>query len=224
MALLSALFPATVYRGHFDDVDTSAYIPDLCKNIRFSIYEYLMSEQSLSEDHRRSSARMKLPDWCGIPGYDESRQALVRYVEEFKKLEQVCLGAFHRTDPKQSGGYTPVSRESSFNWSCDSPTLCDTVQGSKRSSVYSSDEPTPELPTTPAYPNTRPGQEILGAETDLGAFVGDPSYGCTPSLCSQQPLGMAWDQHPLARHLDMTPDDQTALGLLIPRAIQRQGS
>ncbi|KAF4126109.1 hypothetical protein GMORB2_1355 [Geosmithia morbida] len=222
MALLNALFPATVHLGHLDDVDPSAYSSDLRRSIRFSIYEYIMRQVPFSKNHS-PAMRMRLHSWYGVPSYDESREALTRYAEEFKKSEELCFLILRAAGGRQSGRRSATSRIPSLTWSRSSPTWCGTVDGSKpetrRSSTHSSCQATPSSPMATLLLDGVPAQEILGAQTDLGAFVGNPASPCDSRLS-----GTGYDQHPLTRDLDMTPAQKASLGLLIPRAIQRRGS
>lgn len=90
MARLNALFPATALLEDDYDIDPTPHSPGLRDSIRFTVFEHLMSADPFSE-RQQQTIRMKLRCWCDAPGYDQARAALVRYIEECRKLEQACF-------------------------------------------------------------------------------------------------------------------------------------
>ncbi|PFH58908.1 hypothetical protein XA68_13057 [Ophiocordyceps unilateralis] len=92
MARLNALFPSSVILCGPDDFDIAPYSVGLRDSIRFSVFEHLMSDDMASAAQQRS-IHMKLFCWCDMPGYNQAREAMMRYYEEAKKLEDTCLEA-----------------------------------------------------------------------------------------------------------------------------------
>ncbi|EMT73205.1 hypothetical protein FOC4_g10004570 [Fusarium odoratissimum] len=119
MGILNALVPSDVFLEDEDDVDPTPHSPSLRDSVRFSVFEHLMSESPFSPQ-LQEIVKMKLSSWCEVPGYPQARDAMVRYCEEFKKLEGVHftkLWFFSKCNP---------GRERYFH-NCDSkrqPGLC----------------------------------------------------------------------------------------------------
>ncbi|KAF4589240.1 hypothetical protein GQ602_003129 [Ophiocordyceps camponoti-floridani] len=87
MARLNALFPASTILVGDDDMPVAPYSVGLRDSIRFSVFEHVMNQRAAA--HR--DIRMKLFCWCDMPGYNQAREALMKYSEEAKKIEEACL-------------------------------------------------------------------------------------------------------------------------------------
>jgi hypothetical protein len=224
MALVNALFPPVVHLEDSEDFDPSPYWAGLRESIRFSLYELLMGSDPFSET-KKETIRIKLLCWCNIPDYETSRQALVRYAEETKKLEQVCLEVLDSMERCPRAFSEILSAETSLNYASDGSFSPDPgLQGHRRltdmsydsrDSGWSRHRLSSVLPDPHALLGGMPGREIMGSRTDLGAFVGEPSE-------PQSSLDLStteFDEHPLARDLDMSSADKATLGLLIPKAL-----
>lgn len=94
MARLNSMFPAVTLVDSTDDFDLSPCSPALRDSIRFTVYESLMSNNTPGPQQQQA-IKMRLLCWCDIPGYPQAWQAMARYSEEVKKLEEVCLEALH---------------------------------------------------------------------------------------------------------------------------------
>lgn len=114
MARLNALFPPYPRRAGSDDVDLTPYSPGLGDNIRFSIYEYLMTGHKDS-DPKRASLQACLLSRCNLPGYRQAWQAFTRYAEEYKKMETMCFEILHELEVRKQRSISVTSPlESSF--------------------------------------------------------------------------------------------------------------
>jgi len=234
MGMLNALVPSDVFLEDEDDVDPTPHSPSLRDSIRFSVFEHLMSESPFSPQ-LQEIVKMKLSSWCEVPGYPQARDAMVRYCEEFKKLEGMCLaimndlerksfsiGSYHVASPTSSTLFdTDTSRSSGFS--------ANATQGA--SAIFTTATPNDNqdsAPTTPLSPwvlstshpllKGMPGREMSPAKTDGALFSQDLS--APPVLSYPDSLSKTeFFQHPFTRKLDMSPVEQAALGLILPREI-----
>ncbi|KAF7562373.1 hypothetical protein G7046_g1732 [Stylonectria norvegica] len=185
MARLNALFPSTVLLEDDDDIDPSSCSPGLRDSIRFSVFEHLMSGDPFSEKQQKM-IQLKLLCWCDIPDYARAREALIRYSEESKKLEEVCLAVLH-----------DLERRSFSNISTTNASFVSAADRTMSPEPYtiSPRKPSPEVTLladesfgsrcsgpnsplgVPSVPNPllrgMPGREISAAKTDGAAFAGD---------------------------------------------------
>ncbi|KAG9251172.1 uncharacterized protein F5Z01DRAFT_739398 [Emericellopsis atlantica] len=214
MALLNSLFPSVTQLEDGVDVAPSPCSAGLCESIRFTIFRYILSPDAFSAN-KLKDIRIKLVSWCGMPDYEHARQNLVRYVEETKKLEDACfeaLDAIEKRTKTLSGSIRTTSDGTSLV-SIHCPH--DSVDSANQSFMVS---PAPPVPNALLLGFS--GREFLAAETDPWAFgVGKGKReSCRPlSQCG-------FDEHPLARELDLTSAEKAALGLLIPRAAPCQNT
>ena len=229
MALINALFPPAVHLEDSEDFDPTPYSPGLRDNIRFSLYEFLMGDDPFSEK-QQEAIRMKLLRWCDILDYEKSRDALMRYMQEARKLEEVCLKGLDSAERHSTALSEPTSLSTSMNTTSDgsfSPDLDPSFSshrtiGSMAYNPRNSGSSSHRVLSAPPVPNGLlagvPGREILGAQTDMAAFAGGLSNSQSdtslPSL-----LATEFDQHPLARDLDMSSTEKAILGLLIPKEL-----
>ncbi|OAQ98356.1 hypothetical protein LLEC1_04965, partial [Akanthomyces lecanii] len=236
MAKLNALFPP-IAAANLDSVPPLApYSDGLRENIRFSVYEHLM-RGNISDATKWHALQTRLFSWCNIPGYDEARETLLRYTEEFKKMEEICLSTLNSLECRRRSICIPESpAESSFLTSSSgsnaSPSPSSSFFGSEKVDHESSN---PEFHysftssrslsssarhTFQQSPLLRgmPGREISAAKTDGAAFAGD--LDVAPMLTYPNDLSrVEFDQHPLAKYLDLSPREQTQLGLIIPKQL-----
>ncbi|KPM38435.1 hypothetical protein AK830_g8137 [Neonectria ditissima] len=222
MARLNALFPPVVFLQDEYDLDPTPHSAGLRDSIRFSVFEHLMSNDPFSEQ-RQQTIRMKLLCWCDIPGYPQARESLIRYCEESKKLEEVCLvilDELERRGPSEAMAQS-ASADSSFMTSADNSTSSEPLGSSPRrtspDTMLSADAsfdyrysslPSPATLSTLVASNPllkgMPGREISAAKTDGAAFAGDLT--APPILSYPDDLSSTeFHQHPLAHELDMTP-------------------
>ncbi|KAF4967532.1 hypothetical protein FSARC_4917 [Fusarium sarcochroum] len=227
MALLNALVPPVVFLTGEDDVDPTPHSPGLRDSVRFSVFEHLMSKDPFSKQ-RQEIIQMKLRCWCDVPGYPRAREALVRYSEEFKKLEDVCLTILSDLERRSANAvsYHATSAGSSMlsgaNTSHDSNLLINSPQaGSTILSPNTSFDdqqsalmsPTSSLVPLNFHPLLKcmPGRELSAARTDGAGFVQDLS--APPVLCYPDDLSKTeFYQHPFARKLDMASYDPDSDG------------
>ncbi|KAM0555963.1 hypothetical protein ACHAPJ_005942 [Fusarium lateritium] len=224
MALLNALVPPVILLVDEDDVDPTPHSPGLRDSVRFSVFEHLMSKDSFSKQ-RQEIIQMKLRCWCDVPGYPRAREALVRYSEEFKKLEDVCLTILSDLERRSANAasYHATSADSSIlsdaNTSHSSNLLINSPQAestilspntsfdNRQSALMSPTSPPVSLAFHPLLKGM-PGRELSAARTDGAGFVHDPS--APPILCYPDDLSKTeFYQHPFARKLDMTSAEQS---------------
>ncbi|KAI6780775.1 uncharacterized protein J7T54_001083 [Emericellopsis cladophorae] len=215
MALLNSLFSSVTHLEDGVDVAPSPCSAGLCESIRFTIFRHILSPDAFSAD-KLEEIRIKLVSWCGLPDYEHSRQSLVRYVEETKKLEDACFEALDSIEKR-----TETLPGSTIRTTSDGMSLVSLH--CQHGSVDNANESVMVSPAPPV-PNALllgvSGREFFAAETDPWAFgVGKGNWKpCRP--LSQN----GFDEHPLARELDLTSTEKAALGLLIPRATPCQNT
>ncbi|KAJ4269630.1 hypothetical protein NW762_001298 [Fusarium torreyae] len=222
MALLNALVPPVILLADEDDVDPTPHSPGLRDSVRFSVFEHLMSKDSFSKQ-RQEIIQMKLRCWCDVPGYPRAREALVRYSEEFKKLEDVCLTILSDLERRSANAvsYHATSADPSIlsdantshisNLLINSPQAESTILSpntsfdNRQSALVSPASPPVSLAFHPLLKGM-PGRELSAARTDGAGFVQDP--GAPPILCYPDDLSKTeFYQHPFARKLDMISYD-----------------
>lgn len=235
MAKLNALFPPMAAANLDLALPLSPYSEGLRENIRFCIYEHLMRGQN-SDLEKFRALQTRLYSWCNIPGYAEARDALLRYTEEFKKLEVLCLSTLHSLECRKRSLYIPESPAASSFFTSSSKS---STAPSPSSPFFGSDKSDFEsyfpsshvsLATKKSFASSHniaisspllkgmPGREISAAKTDGAAFAGDT--GVPPLLLYPNDLSkLEFDHHPLARYLDMSPREKIQLGLIIPKQL-----
>ena len=235
MARLNSLFPAEQMIQKDLPLESAICSPGLRDCIRFSVYEHLMTSYSCSQRNRNSLSK-KLNSWCDIAEYTEAQNSLVRYFEEFKKLEEICLGSLPKIEMKYVLGLNQSdSCQSSFATSSDirksieilparatsttdTPDTGHMGDKSMSSSISSKSESIASVPSGYLTPLLRgmPGREISASKTDGAAFAADcgaPDLFSYPEDLSKTEFYM----HPLAADLNLTLEDMARLGLIIPK-------
>ncbi|UNI17635.1 hypothetical protein JDV02_003963 [Purpureocillium takamizusanense] len=166
---------------------------------------------------------------------------MMRYSEEVKKLEMMCLSALGAMERAAAGGAGPSSSAgSSFVAVSDgsssmSPFVVTPAVGSSpeataafadRSSLpsasSSSARTSSRVASAPPVPNAllkgMPGRELSASKTDGAAFAGD--HAAPPILAYPDDLSTTeFDQHPLAREMNLSSAEKARLGLIIPKQI-----
>ncbi|EWG52899.1 hypothetical protein FVEG_11486 [Fusarium verticillioides 7600] len=234
MGIFNALVPSDVFLEDEDDVDPTPHSPGLRDSVRFSVFEHLMSDQPFSPQ-QQEIIKMKLSGWCEVPGYPQARDAMVRYCEEFKKLEGVCLAIMSDLERKsfRVGPYHVSSTTSSTVFNTDNSrssgfSANTTQSASAIFTLATSNDNQGSAPTTPLSPwvvstshpllKGMPGREMSPAKTDGALFSQDLS--APPVLSYPDNLSKTeFFQHPFTRKLDMLPVEQATLGLVLPREI-----
>lgn len=236
MAKLNALFPPIAAANLDSGLSLAPYSEGLRENIRFCVYEHLMRGNT-NDMTKWRALQTRLFSWCNMPGYAEARDALLRYTEEFKKIEVLCLSTLHSLEcrrrslcipesPADSSFMTSSSRSSavpspsSSFFGSDKSDFDMGIQSSNYSfaSGRSLSSATRYSPQHSPLLLGMPGREISGAKTDGAAFAGDTAVARV--LTYPHDLSrVEFDQHPLARYLDMTPREKIQLGLIIPRQL-----
>lgn len=230
MALLNALMPSSVFMGPEDDVDPAPHSSGVRDSVRFAVFEYLISEDCFTQE-RQEVIKMKLRCWSDISDYTGVRDAMARYCEEFKKVEELSLRLMNKLE-KRAGtvSYHAVSANSPMvpttDTSCNSGPQDNFTQvestvlmpNASLDNKGSSKKP-PTIPQPPLsfHPLLRgmPGRELSAAKTDIALLARDtsqPPVACYPNDLSKT----LFYQHPLARELEMTTLEQVKLGLLLP--------
>lgn len=237
MARINALFPSAIFLEDEEDFNPSPYSPGLRDSIRFSVFEHLMGDDPFSEHHQRI-IQMKLLGWCDIPEYYQVRQALLRYAEESKKLEEVCFAVLNALElrPSSTSSTRALSADSSFVSNTEPSASPEPFSNYARNQtpegtfgvdafldLGASSLISPGSLPAPPVPNPllkgMPGREFSAAKTDTAAFAGDVS--APPILCYPYDLSATeFHQHPLAHDLDMTSLEKAILGLLLPKELK----
>ncbi|OAA66041.1 hypothetical protein ISF_03879 [Cordyceps fumosorosea ARSEF 2679] len=149
MATLNALFPPAIAAEVATSSPLPPYSDGLRENIRFSVYEHLMRGEADDAAAWRA-LQTRLFTWCGMPGYADARDALLRYAEEFKKTELLCLSTLHALErrcgvPSSSSSLPSPVESLSFLTSCSassrSSAAATAAVSPNPSSVFLSDRP-----------------------------------------------------------------------------------
>lgn len=236
MAKLNALFPPIAAANLDSTLSLAPYTDGLRENIRFCVYEYLMRGNTGDVANWRA-LKARLYSWCNIPGYTEARDAIMRYTEEFKKLELLCLSTLHSLEARRQKVHIPESLQGSTfvissSLTSIAPSPSSSFFGSDMSDFDSSFQThhhslssvKSHSPSTnynlQSSPLLRgmPGREISAAKTDGAAFAGE--VDAVPILAYPNDLSqIEFDQHPLTKYLDMSPREKIQLGLVIPKQL-----
>lgn len=237
VACLNSLFPPFTILQDDEDFDPSPCSSGLRDSIRFSVFEHLMGDNLFSEQHRRT-IQMKLLCWCDVPGYVQARDALLRYSEESKKLEEVCFNVLDELDRRPSSGMSmrASSADSSIlsfaersmspePWGTSSRKSTPEFGASTDPSIDSRMSAVVSPESFSIRPNLNPllkgmpGRELSAAKTDTAAFAGDLS--APPILTYPEDLSTEeFYQHPLAQDLEMSSLEKAILGLLVPKELK----
>lgn len=246
MAKLNALFPPIAAASLDSAPQLAPYSEGLRENIRFSVYEHLMCGNAKDMAKWRV-LQTRLFSLCNMPGYAqarealllyaEARKALLLYAEEFKKIEELCLYTLDSLEcrrrslsipesPAESSFLTSSSRSSAIpspSSSLISSDKSDLDSGNQDSHHSLASSRAPSGSTRHAVQHSpllggMPGREISAAKTDGAAFAGE--IDVAPILTYPDDLSrVEFDQHPLAKHLDMTPREKIQLGLILPKQL-----
>ncbi|OAA49784.1 hypothetical protein BBO_01419 [Beauveria brongniartii RCEF 3172] len=192
MAKLNALFPPIAAAKLDSAAPLAPYSDGLRESIRFSVYEHLMRGNAIDMTEWRAF-QTRLYSWCNMPGYAEARDALLRYTEEFKKTEVLCLSTLHSLESRRRSLCVPESpADASFltssSRSSAAPSPCSSFFGSDKSADFEpglqdshhsfASGPSLSSSTRRAVQHApllrgMPGREISAAKTDGAAFAGD---------------------------------------------------
>lgn len=232
MAVVNALFPAHDLLENSEDVSLVPYTDALLFCIRFTLFCHLLGDNPSSEK-QQAFIQEKLLIWCSLPKYQQAYKAFTQYIEEFKTIETLCFNvlqvAQNRSSRRKSGSsrssFTPnsvVMVKSILKGSPQSPReVEDQAPGSRRSV-------SPEfVASAPPVPNPLlkglPGREVSPSKTDGAAFAfDDPS---APKLRVEHTSTLSktiFDQHPLAKDLNLDSREKAQLGLLLPKQKNRR--
>lgn len=167
----------------------------------------------------------------------------MRYSAEVRKLEDTCLealGAMARNSiPSTPRGHGHRRHSSSLSSALaaiseepdsQSPVMSAPVVGSpvstlanssfrsSNSSCPGSNRPASAQPVPNSLLKGMPGRELSPSKTDGALFAGD--FDEPPILVYPNDLSTAeFDQHPLAKDMDLTPAEKARLGLILPKQI-----
>ncbi|KHO02105.1 uncharacterized protein MAM_01106 [Metarhizium album ARSEF 1941] len=95
MAQLNALSPPNFIPSVVDEANSPHYTESLQDGIRLRIYEHLTKPNTTPQADDQS---VYVKSSCSVPGYRVFRDVMLKYSQEFKKLEVLCL---HILDQKE---------------------------------------------------------------------------------------------------------------------------
>ncbi|KAL7910685.1 hypothetical protein GGI35DRAFT_478105 [Trichoderma velutinum] len=231
MAVVNALFPAHDLLKNSEDISLVPCTDSLLGCIRFTVLYHLLGDNP-SSDKQQAMIQEKLFIWCSLPRYQAAYKAFAQYIEEFKTIESLCFSVLQlaqkESSRRKSGSHRPsftpnsvVMVKSILKGSPQSPREVENLAGSRRSI-------SPELvASAPPVPNPLlkglPGREVSPSKTDGAAFAfDDPS---APKLRVENTSTLsktAFDQHPLAKDLNLNSREKAQLGLLLPKQKNRR--
>lgn len=231
MAVVNALFPAHDFLKNSEDVSLVPYTEAHLYCIRFTLFCHLLGENPSSE-RQQSFIQEKVYIWCSLPKYQQAYRAFTQYIEEFKTIETLCFNvlqlAQNASSRRRSGSsrspFTPNSVVMVKSILKGSPQSPREVEDQARSSKSVSQE---FVASAPPVPNPLlkglPGREVSPSKTDGAAFAfDDPS---APKLRVEHTSTLSktvFDQHPLAKDLNLDSREKAQLGLLLPKQKNRR--
>jgi serine/arginine repetitive matrix protein 2 len=231
MAVVNALFPAHDLLKNSEDVSLAPYTDAHLNCIRFSLFCHLMGENP-SGEKQQFMIQEKVFLWCSLPKYQQAYKAFTQYIEEFKTIETLCFSVLQLAENASS------RRRSGSNRSSFTPNSVVMVKSILKGSPQSPREVeeqvlfrrsvSPEfVASAPPVPNPLlkglPGREVSPSKTDGAAFAfDDPS---APKLRVEHTSTLSktvFDQHPLAKELNLDSREKAQLGLLLPKQKNRR--
>lgn len=223
------MFPPDMIFQDEDDIDLTPHSVGLRDSIRFSVYEHVMGDK-LHNPKAFHAIQTRLLSWCNLPGYTSAYQSLKKYTQEVKKLEEVCFELLHDIESRPnslraSSFITRASMLSTSDGSHNSVAVTSTDSTSSSPVEPQLFEHLPMSPISPGAPPVphpllkgMPGREISAAKTDGAGFAGD--FEATKILIYPNDLSRTeYDEHPLAKHLDLTSRQKAQLGLILPKQL-----
>ncbi|PNP60281.1 hypothetical protein THARTR1_00305 [Trichoderma harzianum] len=231
MAVVNALFPAHDPLKNSDDISLVPCTDSLLGCIRFTVLYHLLGDNP-SSDKQQAMIQEKLFIWCSLPRYEAAYKAFAQYIEEFKTIESLCFNVLQLAEKESSRrksgsrrpSFTPnsvVMVKSILEGSPQSPREVESLAASKRST-------SPEfVASAPPVPNPLlkglPGREVSPSKTDGAAFAFDDSSAPKLRVKNTSILSKtAFDQHPLAKDLNLNSREKAQLGLLLPKQRNRR--
>lgn len=233
MAVVNALFPAHDLLKNSDDISLVPCTDSLLGCIRFTVLYHLLRDNP-SSDKQQAMIQEKLFIWCSLPRYEAAYKAFAQYIEEFKTIESLCFNVLQLAEKESSRrrsgsgprrpSFTPnsvVMVKSILKGSPQSPREVESRAGSGRSV-------SPEfVASAPPVPNPLlkglPGREVSPSKTDGAAFAFDDSSAPKLRVKNTSTLSKtAFDQHPLAKDLNLNSREKAQLGLLLPKQKNRR--
>ncbi|KAH0529307.1 hypothetical protein TsFJ059_004072 [Trichoderma semiorbis] len=233
MAVVNALFPAHDLLKNSDDISLVPCTDSLLDCIRFTVVYHLLGDNP-SSDKQQAMIQEKLFIWCSLPRYEAAYKAFAQYIEEFKTIESLCFNVLQLAEKESSRrrsgsgprrpSFTPnsvVMVKSILKGSPQSPREVESLAGSGRSN-------SPEfVASAPPVPNPLlkglPGREVSPSKTDGAAFAFDDSSAPKLRVKNTSTLSKtAFDQHPLAKDLNLNSREKAQLGLLLPKQKNRR--
>ncbi|KKO99520.1 hypothetical protein THAR02_08374 [Trichoderma harzianum] len=233
MAVVNALFPAHDLLKNSDDISLVPCTDSLLGCIRFTVLYHLLRDNP-SSDKQQAMIQEKLFIWCSLPRYEAAYKAFAQYIEEFKTIESLCFNVLQLAEKESSRrrsgsgprrpSFTPnsvVMVKSILKGSPQSPREVESLAGFGRSN-------SPEfVASAPPVPNPLlkglPGREVSPSKTDGAAFAFDDSSAPKLRVKNTSTLSKtAFDQHPLAKDLNLNSREKAQLGLLLPKQKNRR--
>lgn len=95
------MFPPDPILEGEEDFDLAPLSAGLRDSIRFSIFEHIMGDK-WHTPQQFQAIKMRLMSWCDLPEYKQAWQALKRYTEEVKKIEEICFEILHEIESRPS--------------------------------------------------------------------------------------------------------------------------
>ncbi|KAM0480873.1 hypothetical protein ACHAPX_003760 [Trichoderma viride] len=231
MAVANALFPAHDLLKNSEDVSLVPYSDAHLSSIRFVLFCHLMGANP-SGERAQLLIQEKMFLWCSMPKYQQAYRAFMQYIEEFKTIETLCFNVLQLAENASS------RRRSGSNRSSVTPNSAVMVKsilkGSPQSPREVEDQAIPRRSVSPEFvasappvPNPLlkglPGREVSPSKTDGAAFAfDDPS---APKLRVEHTSTLSktvFDQHPLAKELNLDSREKAQLGLLLPKQKNRR--
>lgn len=231
MAFLNALFPAHDVLKNSEDVSLVPYTEALLYCIRFTVLYHLLGDNP-SSDKQQALIQEKLFIWCSLPKYQQAHKAFVQYIEEFKAIESLCFKVLQLAEARSSRRKSGSHRRS---FTPNSAIMVKSIlKGSPQGLHEAGERAVFERPTSPEFvasappvPNPLlkglPGREVSPSKTDGAAFAFDDSSAPKLRVENTSTLSKtAFDQHPLAKDLNLDSREKAQLGLLLPKQKNRR--
>ena len=209
MKYLNALFPPFKFEGDFEASGMPPYTSSLRNSLRLAVFHHVMSEHPFS-----TAMQKKIYDgvlqWTDFQKYDTCRKTLSRYNTDARKLEQACFQVMNAHEKRKKAAsvefFVPISS-------------AQTPGGPQNPEAGPSDSSVGR----PALFQGMPGRELVGGVVNTHALVdGSGVYPLSETTEARSPTG--YDEHPLARGMNMSLEEKATLGLALPQNHSIEGT
>lgn len=204
------------------------------KSIRLTVYQHLVGSKADGAD-AFCVLRHTMLGWCFLHDYNQACHVFDKYVEEIKKLENICFDCQSSVPGIGSQslctevltGEPPLSPDESYtslSFTSQNPPEKVTSIGEDCEPLFPAHAKKSSAELAVPHPLLcgMPGRELSASKTDGAAFAGD--FDVPPVLVYPNDLSTTdFKSHPLFASLGLTVREGAQLGLVFPKRIAGRG-